>query len=149
MGEGLIGAGGDDTVRRSNGKPASWRFLVAQCRGSGTVLAVGIIAAILILAGALLVALIAHAVHTRASVAADAAALAAANTASGRIRGDPCANAAAVAVAHEAQLTKCDSSFAETTVEVMTSAGVLQFTAHARAGLPPDTLARSSVRPSG
>ncbi|MFD2675508.1 Rv3654c family TadE-like protein [Gulosibacter bifidus] len=105
-------------------------------RGSGALLAIGIIGAVVALAAVLIVALAVYAAHTRASVAADAAALAAANVASGRIQGDACEVAGRVAAAHGAQLGGCKSQFLESTVTVHVDAGLLTCTATARAGLP-------------
>lgn len=109
-------------------------------RGSGALLAIGIIGAVVALAAVLIVALSVHAAHTRASVAADAAALAAANVASGRIQGDACEVAGRVAAAHGAQLGGCESQFLESTVTVHVDAGLLTCAASARAGLPPDAV---------
>lgn len=112
------------------------RRAVQDARGSGTVIAAGIIGALLVLTAGMLTALTVVAAHTRASVAADAAALAAANTASGRVAGDPCANAALVAAEHDVSLTACDSTLLESTISVEVHVGVFQFDAAARAGQP-------------
>lgn len=109
---------------------------IADARGSGTVIAVGIIGAILGLTAGLLAALVLVTTHTRASVAADAAALAAANTASGRVAGDPCRAAEEAAAMHNAMLITCESSLRESTVRVVITAGAVRAEATARAGQP-------------
>ncbi|GLK15560.1 hypothetical protein GCM10017602_00420 [Herbiconiux flava] len=70
--------------------------------------------------------------------AADAAALAAADTASGRVGGDPCSAAAAVAAALALELTDCVVG-AGGVAEVTVATTVLAFpiSASARAGPPP------------
>ncbi|WP_120006752.1 Rv3654c family TadE-like protein [Nesterenkonia muleiensis] len=76
-------------------------------RGSGTVVAVGIIAVLIVLLA--LVALLgaAAAAKTQAARAADLAALAAADTARGMNTGDPCTVAEEVAARNNAVLQKC------------------------------------------
>jgi secretion/DNA translocation related TadE-like protein len=71
--------------------------------------------------------------------AADAAALAAADTASGRVSGDPCSAAASVAGALAVELTECAVG-AGGVAEVTVATTVLDFpiTATARAGPPPE-----------
>ena len=73
----------------------------------------------------------------RLAGAADAAALAAADTAAGAVPGDPCDRAAEVAVTAGAVVTACE--VADLTVTVTVSAPFRQFvaTARARAGPPP------------
>lgn len=112
------------------------RAWAVDARGSGTVIAVGIIGAILALTAGLLAALVTVAAHTTASVAADAAALAAANTASGRVAGDPCRAAEEAAALHDAMLITCESSLRESTVRVAITAGAIHAEATARAGQP-------------
>lgn len=104
--------------------------------GSGSVFALVIIGATVSIAVALLGVLGAFAAHTKASTAADAAALAAADTASYRIPGDPCARAAIAASLHGASLSSCESNRTESHVTVSTDLGWFAFTASARAGLP-------------
>lgn len=105
-------------------------------RGSGTVLALALIAVVLVLALTLIALLSAHAVRTRCAVAADSAALAAADTASGRIPGDPCGRAAEVAARHGTTLLECGAT--RTGARVLVTTTVLGFpvTVAARAGLP-------------
>ncbi|MDJ1372369.1 Rv3654c family TadE-like protein [Gulosibacter molinativorax] len=104
--------------------------------GSGSVLALAIIGATVSIAVALLAVLGAFAAHTQASVAADAAALAAADTASYRIPGDPCARAAEAAALHGAALGSCETTRTESLVTVSTDLGWFAISASALAGLP-------------
>lgn len=110
------------------------RVWIADARGSGTVIAVGIIGAILGLTAGLLSALVLVTTHTSASVAADAAALAAANTASGRVAGEPCQAAGEAAALHGATLLTCEASPLESTVRVVITAGAVRAESAARAG---------------
>lgn len=75
--------------------------------GSGTVLAVGLVAVAILLAAALAVLAQAAAARHRAEAAADLAALAAADALLGRAEGEPCARAARTAAANGAMLTSC------------------------------------------
>lgn len=99
-------------------------------------LALAIIGATVAIAIALLGVLGAFAAHTRASVAADAAALAAAESASSRIPGDPCGRATTIAALHDTTLEACDATRTESTVTVSCDLGWFTITASARAGLP-------------
>lgn len=105
-------------------------------RGSGSVLALAIAAAAVALAITLVIGLSVHAARTRVAVAADAAALAAADTASGRVPGEACARASAVADVHGVTLVDCASTRTESTVRVTLAIGPLTLAASARAGLP-------------
>ncbi|TPW77315.1 Rv3654c family TadE-like protein [Schumannella soli] len=83
----------------------------------------------------------------RVIAAADAAALAAADTASGAVSGDPCTQAARLAAAHRAALAACRISGAEATVEVHGEFAGIPLTARARAG-PPQSDAAAVADPS-
>lgn len=72
----------------------------------------------------------------RAAGAADAAALAAADTVTGAITGDACVRAGEAAVANGAVVESCVVSGAIATVAVSVSRGPLTATARARAGPP-------------
>ena len=87
-------------------------------QGSGTVMALGIIAALII--ASLLVAGICAAVHTKnqAQNAADAAALAAADSLRGISSGEPCQVARKIAEANGAQLVACAFPTRAETVDV-------------------------------
>lgn len=74
----------------------------------------------------------------RAAGAADASALAAADTASGVVDGVPCDRAAGVAAAGGARLAACTVDGLVATVTVAVPFGPLAATATARAGPPPD-----------
>lgn len=107
-------------------------------RGSGTVLALAIIGVVVtitlsaVLVGQSLVSL------ARARVAADAAALAAADTVSGRVRGpDPCQRAAQVAQAHDVVLEDCEAAAARTRVVVRANDHILEIRVESVAGPPP------------
>lgn len=81
--------------------------LHSQERGSGTVVAVGIIAVLIILLGLVAVLGSVAAASNRATAAADLAALAAADTARGLNTGDPCTVAQEVTGRHEVRLEDC------------------------------------------
>lgn len=120
-------------------------------RGSGSVLAVALIAAIMMLA--VVVAAVGHVAwaHHRARTAADLAALAAADVARGLASGEPCAAARRVAEANGAQLKGCcppseRGEVYDVRVEVALPAWLGRFgpvTGLARAGPPRDDLATS------
>lgn len=76
-------------------------------RGSGSVLAVALVASVLMLAGLVLPLNAALMTRQLTANAADAAALAAADTASGLVAGYPCANAAEAARLNGATLGEC------------------------------------------
>lgn len=118
----------------------TWR-IVRQEGGSGSTLALAIIGATIAIAIALLGVVGAFSAHTRASVAADAAALAAADSASNRIPGDPCTRAGVVSTLHGGTLQSCTSTRTESHVTVSTDLGWFVITASARAGLPRQRLA--------
>ena len=81
--------------------------LHAEERGSGTVVAVGIIAVLVIMLGLVAVLGSVAAASIRATAAADLAALAAADTARGLNTGDPCTVAQQVAARHGVRLEAC------------------------------------------
>ena len=105
--------------------------------GSGSVLALSIVLAAIVLGIALITAQAAHLARTRAAVAADAAALAAADTASGRIPGDACARAAMIAGEHGAELVHCAAHPLDSRVTTRVVLGPFHLEASARAGPPP------------
>ena len=87
--------------RRTVTRRALWRLhWSAPERGSGTVLAVGVLGAVMLLTAVLLPLFAALVVGQAVQGAADAAALAAADTASGAVAGGPCA-ASASSSAHK------------------------------------------------
>ena len=111
--------------------------MVGDDRGSGTVLAIGVLGAVVafvvavVPVGSLLVA------HQLASAVADASALAAADTASGRVPGISCDAAARTAERNRTRLIECavDSLIASVTVAAPSPWG--DVTVSARAGPPP------------
>lgn len=122
-------------------------------RGSGTVLAISIIAVLILLLSLSAVLGAAAAAKAQAERAADLAALAAADTARGLARGDPCTVAEEVAAVNDTVLQECTvgGEFpSEVTVSVHREGSVVVIThlvpaitlsasATARAG-PPDAL---------
>lgn len=107
-------------------------------KGTGSVLALGILCAVIVVTAGALAVVGAGAAQARAAAAADLAALAAADGASGRLPGVPCDLAGAVAQANGASLDACEQ--AGTTVTVTASIPYLgsAASASARAG-PPDS----------
>ena len=104
---------------------------------AGTILSVGVVVCTATLAVALTTAGSAAAFSQRLAGISDAAALAAADAASGAILGEPCARAAEVASASGAGLGACNLDELVATVTVTGSFGRLAGSASARAG-PPD-----------
>lgn len=105
---------------------------------AGTTAAVGGVAAAVVLTVAL-AAVAAATVHTqRLAGAADAAALAAADAASGAVAGVPCERATEVAVAAGVEVSACDLDGLVATVRVSAPFGGFAASAIARAGPPPD-----------
>ncbi len=105
-------------------------------RGSGSVLALAAVCAIVTVAAAGVAVVGAGAAYARAAMAADLAALAGADVASGRAGGVPCDVAQSIAQVNGAAMTDCDQN--GTVVTVTTSTPYLAFasTASARAGPP-------------
>lgn len=113
--------------------------------GSGSVLALAIVAAIVSLALSTMTLSSAYAARQRASAAADAAALAAADVRLGVVTGDPCAVAGRVVRAHDAALVTCAIDGAVATVEVAVDVLGVPIRVASRAG-PPGRRARSGGR---
>jgi secretion/DNA translocation related TadE-like protein len=104
--------------------------------GAATVLMIGVIAVIVAVAGfAVTLGLVVTARH-RASAAADAAALAAADTALGATAGIPCERAATVALAAGAHVVGCRQQGVCASVEVRLSVLTFEVRARALAGPP-------------
>lgn len=104
-------------------------------RGSGSLLAVAIVATMLALISLLLPLSVVLSAKQRAAGAADAAALAAADVAVGALPGIPCEVAAAVTTANGASLSGCELDGA--VVTVATSIVILGFDVQARATAGP------------
>lgn len=105
--------------------------------GSASVLGVSLVAALLVITTLLAPLCAALSARQNMAGAADAAALAAANTASGRLPGVPCEAAERTAAVNGARLDACDTDGLEVTVTVSTSVLVFTVSAMARAGPPP------------
>ena len=99
-------------------------------------LALGIVGVLIGVASAALVVSGAYIAHRRAADAVDAAALAAADVASGRIGGSPCAEAQRIAEANDAQLESCVLDGVVASVSVSTAYLGMRSIAEARAGPP-------------
>jgi len=113
---------------------------VRREEGSGSILAVAIIGACL-LATAMLVPLLALlAVGQSVQGAADASALAAADTASGAVPGFPCEAAASAATLNGASVARCTVEGLIATVAVEREVAGFRLSAQARAGPPPNEL---------
>lgn len=107
-------------------------------RGSGSLLTVAVIGALVCMAGLCTSLAAVLGAAQRLSVAADQAALAAADVASGLLPGVPCEQAARVASAHSGTLQHCAVEASVSTVEVGGSALGLALSARSSAG-PPGT----------
>jgi secretion/DNA translocation related TadE-like protein len=105
-------------------------------KGSGGVLGLAVIAVLAVLALATVAVGAALATRQRVIAAADAGALAAADTALGIHPGIPCEVAGAVVAAHRATLVSCDVEGVVATVSVSAGIAGVIVTAQARAGPP-------------
>ena len=105
-------------------------------RGSGSILGVAILGAVLVVISLVFPFQVVLAAKQRVASAADASALAAADVAAGMIPGFPCPAASRVAGEHGAAVTHCQIE--GTTVTVRTSTIILgfQIAAQATAGQP-------------
>jgi secretion/DNA translocation related TadE-like protein len=108
-------------------------------RGSGSILAVSILAAMVTAVGVLLPTTAVAVGRARASNASDAAALAAADVASGLLPGSPCEAAEVVAAANGATLSACSVDGTTVTVEASVGAGILVVHGVSTAGQPAPT----------
>lgn len=104
---------------------------------AGSALAVGVAGAAAVLMLGLASAGAAAVESQRVAGIADAAALAAADAASGAVPGDPCPRAAEVAGAQRASVTSCTLDGLVATVTVAATFAGLPVNATARAGPPP------------
>lgn len=105
-------------------------------RGAGGVLALAIVAMLAVLTLAAVAVGAALAQRQRVIAAADAGALAAADTALGIHPGIPCEEAARVVEASEATLVACDVEGVVATISVSARIAGVLVTAEARAGPP-------------
>lgn len=106
-------------------------------RGAGAVLALAIVGAVAVMMFAVLTLGAALVVRQRTIGAADAAALAAADAASGAVAGVPCTLAAHVAEANGAKLYGCSLDGLVATVTVGTRFGPIPVSARSSAGPAP------------
>jgi secretion/DNA translocation related TadE-like protein len=109
---------------------------VRDDRGSGTVLALAAVAMLAVLTLSAVGVGAALAQRQRVIAAADAGALAAADTALGIHPGVPCEQAARVVAAHGATLVGCDVEGVVATVSASARVAGVLVTAQARAGPP-------------
>jgi secretion/DNA translocation related TadE-like protein len=114
-----------------------WASLRAE-RGSGSILAVAVMASVLAVAGMMVPVTAALVVKQRVAGAADAAALAAADTASGLLAGFPCEAAGRAARANDAEIGSCVIEGMMATVTARANYLGLAITVSARAGPPGD-----------
>jgi len=103
---------------------------------AGTILSVGIVGCAATLAVAFTTAGAAAVFSQRLAGAADAAALAAADAASGVVEGSPCERAGEIARAAGTELAACELDGVTATVTVAGTFGRFAATASARAGPP-------------
>lgn len=103
---------------------------------AGTILSVGVVVWAATLSVSFVTAGSAAVFSQRVAGVADAAALAAADAASGAIGGEPCARAVEVASASGAEVTSCDVADLIAAVTVSAPFGRLSTAASARAGPP-------------
>lgn len=106
-------------------------------RGAGSVLGIGLIAALIGLMSLTLPLSAALIAKQRVTGAADAAALAAADIAVGLLPGYPCEAAASVAAGNAGTLSACQIDGLVVTVRVSATVGLFPVTATATAGPPP------------
>ena len=111
-------------------------------RGAGSVLALAVLAATVLLTTIVVLALGLLTVGRSVANAADAAALAAADTASGAIAGYPCEAARAVAALNGIVVTRCTVTGLIASVSVGRRVQGIEIFASARAGPPPGWDAR-------
>lgn len=105
--------------------------------GAGTVLMVGLIASVVAVTALVIPLYWALSVRHALAGAADSAALAAADTASGLIAGYPCSNAARLAAANDAHIEECMVEGRIVTVTVTRRILGILVTTSATAGPPP------------
>jgi secretion/DNA translocation related TadE-like protein len=112
------------------------RRAVRSEHGSGTVLAVGVIGALMLVTALVVPLFAALAVGQAVQGAADAAALAAADTASGAVAGVPCTAAAEAARLNGASVTACTLDGLIASVTVVRGYLGFELGSGARAGPP-------------
>jgi secretion/DNA translocation related TadE-like protein len=116
-------------------------------RGSGSVLAVGVLGAVVLLTMIVLPLCAVLVVGQSVRGAADAAALAAADTLSGLVAGVPCQAAAEIAALNGASVVSCTAAGPIASVTVTRQ--VLGWTLNARARAGPPGMATAGNAPDG
>jgi secretion/DNA translocation related TadE-like protein len=111
---------------------------VTRESGAATVLAVGLVAAMIVVLAALVPVVVLLGAHGRAASAADAAALAGADTALGVLAGIPCDTAARTARVDGAATVRCRQQGLDVRVDVTVTVLGLPVPGAARAGPPGD-----------
>lgn len=112
------------------------RGILAGERGAGSILALAVVTGTVLLTTLVISTLALQVVGRSVANAADAAALAAADTASGAIAGYPCEAATAVAAVNDATLIRCEVEGLIASVSVQRGVRSLSIAASARAGPP-------------
>jgi secretion/DNA translocation related TadE-like protein len=131
--------GGNITTLRQSVDPAGRNGLTrmfASDRGSGSILGLAVIGVTMMLTAVAVPAFALLAVGQSVRNAADAAALAAADTASGAVAGVPCEVAAAAATLNGASVADCVVDGLIATVTVTRDVGGFTMVTRARAGPP-------------
>ncbi|MCD2444205.1 hypothetical protein LQ757_18130 [Agromyces sp. SYSU K20354] len=118
------------------GTSARRRRAIGDESGAATVVAIGLVGAIVALAAVLAPTLGVFVATQRVANAADAAALAAADATSGAVPGVPCDLAASVAARNGATLTGCDIDGPAASVTARSTMFGFAVVARARAGPP-------------
>ena len=116
-------------------------------RGAGSILAIAVLGATVLLTTLVVSTLALLAVGRSVANAADAAALAAADTASGAIAGYPCPAADAVAALNEVAVTLCAVTGLLASVSVSRTVLGIELSASARAGPPPESALPEAAPP--
>ncbi|TFD47544.1 hypothetical protein E3T46_17245 [Cryobacterium sp. Hh11] len=116
-------------------------------RGAGSILAIAVLGATVLLTILVVSTLALLAVGRSIANAADAAALAAADTASGAIAGYPCPAADAVAALNEVAVTRCAVTGLLASVSVSRTVLGIELSASARAGPPPESALPEAAPP--
>lgn len=109
--------------------------------GSGSILAIAVLAGVLALTAGILPLGAVFSAQRQAANSADAAALAAADVAVGIAPGDPCSAARMVATANGVQLASCTLDGTEATVQTVVRRGGFVVSSRATAGSPPSDAA--------
>ena len=117
--------------------------------GAGSVLVLGVAAVALVLCGLLIPLYMALAANRTVAGAADAAALAAADAASGALPGYPCELAGLIASRNGTRLTGCAVEDTTASVTVAGDLFGLPLAASARAGPPPGMPRHEGQSPAG